>query len=709
MKALRKSLVFGASLSVLAHPALAQSAAEAELAARSANEESSEIVVTAQRREERLLDTPISIQVLNGEQLDRDNVRSVGEAVSRVGGVSVSEVQPGKTSIYIRGVVPGIGSPTAAFYQDEVPFSFVRYSFLPDAGAYDLARVEVLRGPQGTLYGANSLSGAVRVLSNDPDTSGIDFKGRIRGSRTEGGGDNLAGDAMANLVLVQDKLAVRMVGGYSDSTGFISSRVDGKQNINDGETENYRAKILWKPTANLTIIPGYIRSVIRNDNTQEALDDLSSPFASSLPDRRELDVASLTIKYDWPTLSLLSATGHIDYEAVGNREEMLGGDFRLPYLEADTLSAFSQEVRLVSALNGPWQWSSGVFYQKLEQATRQEIDLPGILVGTFRQNTASKSYAIFGEITRSFADNRLEVIGGLRYFHDRQKLEDLEDFDPNAILLPDQKATFKRTTGRLVLNYKPSRNSLYYASISTGFRSGAIQSPAVVRIDPTFAPVKPDSLISYELGSKGSLHNRLLNYDVAVYYTDWKDIQQSLTLPNQFTARVNSGRAKGIGVDAGISLDVTPNLSLYSSIGWNKLKISEAVFIFSTAAQQNLLLFPKGSRVNDSPEWTVNLGGNYRVASPLRGVHFAASADYSFGSSRQRRFLTGSAISVSESDPIDVLRARIGLEGKRWTLDVFGDNLLNEKGAVTPRSDTFGNTATRLRPRTIGLQLTAKY
>ena len=242
-------------------PALAQNAGDA--VADTAAAEDDEIVVTAQRREQRLLDTPVSIGVLSGATLERAGSRSVADALSQVGGVSLIERAPGNVQVTIRGVVadPAAGTSTTGYYLDEVPFSFITLSQLPDTSAYDLARVEVLRGPQGTLYGANALSGVVRVLGNDPDPDRLETNGRLRLSTTRDGSENYQGDLMLNVPLADGKVAIRGVVSYADLSGYIDSNLSGVRDINATKARNYRLKLLFRPVDALVQNEPFLHSV----------------------------------------------------------------------------------------------------------------------------------------------------------------------------------------------------------------------------------------------------------------------------------------------------------------------------------------------------------------------------------------------------------------------------------------------------------------
>lgn len=694
---------------------LSASLAHAEDAGNPASERKSarleEVIVTAQRgREEKLTETPISVGVLSGNELDQSSSRGIADVLNQVGGVSMTEIQPGRTDIVVRGVVPGIGTNTTAYYLDEVPFAFLRVSELPDSNAFDLARIEVLRGPQGTLYGANSLSGVVRVLTHDADLNDFEFKTRTRISDTEGAGQNYGADLAVNVPMIPGELAMRAVASYSDLSGFIDSTDSFStpsvphSGINDSTAQNYRFKLGWQPNDALRIRLSYARSDIENDAVSQGLDNLTTPFVFEASDVRVLDTYNLIAEYEWPSVSLLSSTGYIGYSVDTRPNLMLTSTLPLDYKYQLRLNSFTQEMRLLSHLQGPWQWSAGAFYSDSDQSTLQDAR-PNVipsLQGVFIQGAISESYAAFGEATRSFAEGKFDVTAGLRYFNDSSTIQDISSFNPAAILVPDQDSEFDQVTGRVVFAYKPQADSMYYASVSTGFRSGMVQAPEVVRVAPSFPSLDPDDLTNYEIGAKARVGDRF-TYETAVYYMDWSGIQQSLVLPIGFTARVNAGSASGIGVDASLAFEPGNGANLWVSAGWNDLQFDKDVFNFN--AGQNRLLFAEGTRLNDSPEWTGAVGGGYRTPA-FKDMEFVVSSSFAYSSKRLLRFLTGGVLRQTESDAMRVLKASVGFESARWSVDFYGDNLLNDDGAITAPDANVANTAVRQRPRTVGLQAT---
>lgn len=671
-----------------------------------------EVVVTAQRRTERLIETPLSIGVLSGADLDRGSSRGIADVLNQVGGVSLLESAPGSQTIAIRGVVAAAGTSTTAYYLDEVPFTQITVSQLPDANAFDLSRVEVLRGPQGTLYGASALSGVVRVLTNDAKLDDFEVKIRLRGSHTENGGGNYGADTAVNVPLIPGKLAIRAAAGYSELSGFVDSTVNGAQRINDSQLQSYRLKATYQATEDLSFKLGLSRSKIENGAPSASLEGFTTPFSENQADERVYDIYSLLTEYSWQTVSLLSSTSYLDYAPKSNWEILLGGTNFLTLVNRFGVHSFSQEFRLASRLSGTWQWSAGAIYKDTSESILQAPSgvWETVFVTPYLAKTDSESYATFGELTKSFAEGKFDVTAGARYFSDEHlNTQQSELFGlPNA---PDLPAKFHRTTGRMVLAYKPQTDRMFYGSVATGFRSGLNQPFGTVAQYPgVFSALKADSLLTYETGAKGTLLGGALTYDAAVYFMDWKDIQQTVTTQIGFLAYINGESASGPGFDGSVAYRVTDALTLEASVGWNGLELDEDV-IRQDANGNNLVFIPKGARPNSSPEWTGSIGARYTAPLPVADMRAVLSSNFSYRSSVSERFLLGNPTSVEsgESDDMNALQASIGLENDRWGVDLYGDNLLNDDGALQAANPVAATTAVRLRPRTIGMQVRFSY
>jgi iron complex outermembrane recepter protein len=669
-----------------------------------------EILVTAQRREERLQDVPISISVLGGVELDAFTGQGVAEALSAVPGVKMSQAyQGGAVQLSVRGVsnsdVISNSSSPVAYYIDSVPFGLVKSAIVPDINPYDLERVEVLRGPQGTLYGATALNGAVRVLTHDADLDEFQLKTRMSTSSTKDGGESYRGDLAINVPIITDKLAARAVVGYADMSGWIDNPV--KKDINDAQLRNVRIKINAQPTDKLSI--GLSAWRTSDDYGAAPTSDDHDFFPGSLPQASatDYDVFGLKIGYTFPGVSFSSMTSYIDYAHKDDVDfsyllDDFGGVFGLgAFLTELNSKVFAQEINLHSTSARAWRWSAGAFYRDGKDLFYQRW--PDVFPAPSDFDQSSKSYAVFGEVTRIFMDGMYELTGGLRYFEDEVSQNENTPFDGNTTrpLITDR-AKFHHVSPRVVLTWHPTDQTSLYSSYSEGFRSGYGQDPQAKITAPQFPPVDPDELRNYEVGVKSNLFNRRVSLDAAMYYMDWRGAQQNLCVEyadNCVFVAVNSESMSGMGVDLAVTTRPADGLKLGASGSWNDLGMDAPVISYGS------ILYNKGDRMNGSIEYTAGVFGSYEFALGASGLRGEFSTSGSYVSARPNQLLNGTEILEKPGD--ELLTAELGFaihSQRRWTALLYVDNLTNERASPV-RGNFLEWYSTRLRPRTIGLQL----
>lgn len=666
-----------------------------------------EVVVTAQKREERLQDVPISISVLSGDYLDKSN-DSVARMLNRIPGVisyvgnNDSRLGRSGGQVVVRGVASAAGAATTAYYLDSIPFGFLRNNYAPDPDAYDLDRLEVLRGPQGTLYGSSALNGVVRVLTKDPDLTSLGFKARALTSQTHLGGTNYRGDAALNIPIVEGKLAARMIVGHDFQSGWIDRPLD--DDANDLEKSTYRLKIKAVPMEGMSVdLFGWVS---RQDVGAPA-HGTTREFNSSVVDEPSLidyDAFGGTISYDFSAVSIKSMTSYIDYVNDSNFDYSPLNVINVLFSRGAS-KVFAEEINVSSLGDGPWRWTAGAMYRDSDESLYQ---FRQAYLAPTRSATTSESYAVFAEVTRALLDGRLELTGGLRYFEDRIVDTELSRFSvaggvPATGFPPPARSTFDNVSPRAVISWHPNKGSTLYASYSEGFRSGINQLPVTAASFPQIPPAGPDTLKNYEVGAKGGFMGGRITYDTSVYYIKWEDIQQALTV-NLGTfltsATVNAPAASGPGVDLALTMYATDGLTLGASVSWNDLTFDENT-ISGTS-----ILFPKDGRILSSPELTagVSLDYGFDIGTTTLSGRFSTSANYV----SERLSYQTSPTNFEEADEIVMARASFAIESRSgWTGSLFVDNLTDEEGYVpdrfSPRWDAW------IRPRTVGMQFEYSY
>lgn len=670
-----------------------------------------EVIVTAQKREERLQDVPISISVMSGEKFEHSSIEGIADALRRIPGVDAGpSIVGGATQLNVRGVGTDFGvfsgSSPVAYYVDSVPFGLVKSAVVPDSSAYDLERVEVLRGPQGTLYGATALNGAVRVLTHDADLDRFEFKARTGFSGTEEGEPSYGGDVAVNIPIIEDKLAVRLIAGHQFLGGWIDSPADN--NVNSTTSDNLRLKINAQPTEQLSVGVSYWRSRIESDAPSTGDLDDTTPLTGAQPLHTYFDSFGLKVGYDFSGFTLSSVSSFLTFDNSGVLD--FGGIALFTGLESEV---FAQEINLVSTGDGPWRWSLGAFYRDAEDTLIQDYSIPGIF--SIDYGDTSESAAVFGEVGRMLT-SELELTVGLRYFHDEVSnfQRKLDVGQAPGTPLQDIEETFTATTPRIVLTWEPSDTFTAYASYSEGFRSGFPQNVNVLLVAPTFPVVQPDTLRNYEIGAKGDSFGGLLTFDAALYYIDWEGVQQQRTvLFNNIgvTAPVNAGSASGLGIDLAVSVRPTEGLEIGGTLSWNDLTIDQDVLVAdSNGPGGQAVLFAAGDRLQRSPEFT---GGAFVDYSFPMGGGFEGVASFSanYTDSQPVNSLVNGIRIVQLGDTLLVSRGSftISPESDRWSAMLFVDNLSGEDGSppdgLTAGLGSGDVRRARLRPRTVGIQL----
>lgn len=720
----------------------------------SAQTQLDEVIVTAQKRAEALADVPLAVQAFSTAQLEQAGVRDLAELINFVPGASTGRtLTAGARSYQIRGVSSYYGDSTVGYYLDEAVFSVLNRNFAPVARTFDVERVEVLRGPQGTLYGQGAMGGTIRFITADPDLQQFRLRGDTGWSDTDGGDSNHFGELAVSVPLVRDRLALRAAASYEHLGGFAESPTfPGEKNV--GTAETYRAKLLAKPTDALTVKLMYQRVESSDDwGAQFAAADPPSFFPSTLQgapvfskNTTEYDLSTLFLSWDAGPVVVESATGYIDRSAAGNVPLNLGtGAPLLPGAPLPQLSTvgesdmLSSELRVISKSDGPFHWIAGAIYQDgksredvLVRATHLNFPppfppLPPTLMFRLRDESSlyeSQSYAVFGEISWDLMGGRLVPLLGLRYFEDDRSFH-TTTFNPpgppplaTAARVPRTfatDATFDSLNPRFNLSYELTDGTMLYLNVAKGFRSGTFNTqqavtaaiagqpagpggvpPAIVPIPDASLAVDPDEIWSYEVGTKASLLGGRLQLEAAVYYFDWTDMQLNFSVAQQQQLVANAGDATGKGLDYGLTwLTPLDGLRLQLTGNFNQTEFDE-VKNPSRFAGTGVV---QGRQVASVPEQTHTFAASYDRALSGEALGLSLYAGYSY-SSRQ-----GDTTYFLLGEPQQLLTLRAGLHGRHWAARLVGENLLDEKDPIQ-RS---GSGVMRTYPRTLGLELSVDF
>jgi iron complex outermembrane receptor protein len=521
-----------------------------------------EIVVTAEKRESTVDKTPISITAVSGKDLQDRGITDFSTLAGETPGVSMKTNGPGQTEFEMRGMSSSGGnSPTVGFYLDDVPLTAPAAAqngkVVIDPTLYDLNRVEVLRGPQGTLYGSSSMGGTIRLVSNQPNLTDYQGSAQVILSGTDGGGFNHGENAMVNLPLIDGVLAVRIVGSYASTSGWIDRIVAGDfpPATNNGATrgdvlaspviadykgsnaetmQGGRVAVTWKPTDRLTITPSVFWQLINQDGPSD-YDSVPGtlahyqPFDIAEPYSDTVTIDALNVNYRFDGFDLTSATSYWHRQSTmiqDNSENTpscpggfcitttsssyYGPDGTGPIyaLEVDPSDQYSEELRVASTSDGPWKWVGGGYFSRFESAWRLYENLPNPAsfgssttdMFDLDQPTVIKQEAAFGNLTYSVTD-QLHVTGGLRYYHYDSQLDMIfAGFgSPTGNATAVTQHVVQTNSGvnpAANISYDIDENTMVYASAAKGFRPGGGNQPLPSSGPSPIAPSMKAALIA---------------------------------------------------------------------------------------------------------------------------------------------------------------------------------------------------------------------
>jgi outer membrane receptor protein involved in Fe transport len=687
------------------------------------------IVVTANRRDETLQKVPMAVSALTYHDIQRQHLEDFADYAANVPGLDAISLAPGMTELSIRGIASGSQQPSASVgvYVDETPFGSssvfaIGSALTPDLDPADVERIEVLRGPQGTLYGAGALGGVIRFITIPPDTENYSGRLKVGGTSVDGGSNGFDVHGMVNLPLVKDKLAIRANVYDETDPGFVDDAGRGKMDVNESKVKGGRVSMLWTPTDKTSVrVTALAQNLAAEGSATVALDpDTLQPVYGDLQQRSAtLDgdafdahyrLYNVTVNTDFGSAKLMSSSSYSKLDAVINTDAtsllFLGPQANgQPYgtLERATVpqTKATQEFRLSSPKDQTVEWLGGVFWTRETGDNAQDIyasdyysgtPLPsplGIAIGGDLQPSTYEAWAAYGSITWHVTD-RFDVEAGLRYSHDKQHYTEvgyglLFGGIPPTVLL-DKRSSDSSTTFSLTPTFHINDNNMLYARIASGFLPGGpnIVPVGVPNVPATFSPTK---LTNYELGLKSTTPDDRLMVDLSAYYIDWTRIPLT-TFENNFTFLTSGGQAQSKGLEATISWIAAPGLKLSANASYNDATLTKDAPYPSNGK--------RGDPLPYAPRFTLGLSGDYDFALG-GGWHGYVGASYRYVDERSTDFafsypIPGLLPPLPSSPTIPAYHAidlRAGVNRGQWNIDAYVKNLTNQRGIV--QASTFQN------------------
>jgi len=720
------------------------------------------VTVTSRFREETVQDIGESINVISSDDIDAAGLVDFGSFATRIPGLDFSNGGPNRNVPRIRGISQAVflqdalsAQPLISSSINEIPINSPGFNQL-DVLLYDMNRVEVLKGPQGTRFGEGASGGAIRYFLNQPNLNEFEANAKITIRSTNNGGMGEDVSGTASFPILKDQLALRVTGFYRQDDGFIDNTLTGEEDTNDIETVGGRASLLFTPNERFTaelfgmFEEGEIGSEYFVTQGPSAVtpgliltsDDLV--IEQPEPDERSEDyhILGAKLRYEFDTFALESITGVFERESVRNAFDPAFTSF-LPFVgdpaplsivgdvilsQQASTESFSQEVRFISDYEGPFNFVVGGFYRDLEFRNLSDrfSDAAGLSGVTYDgsntfvltdETLTQEQKSVFVDASFDVTD-KIKLLGGVRYFQEQIDGETTDGFNaPVAafgLLTPPAPVPadveIESFLPRASIEYTPTDDILLYASYSKGARNGGINSPTTVGFFVSGGvPIEDvetfdkDEVSAYEVGMKSEWQDGRLILNVAGYYNEFNDIQTFFRDPILGSAAtLNGPSAEIFGAEVDVSYAATDWLDLFAKAGYTD---AEFVEDNDTNPFDGLAIgadpfdILNGDRLAYTPELSYNLGA--QIYWPVGAGQVVTRVDYS----HVGEFINN-VETQDELDGYERLDLRLGYEADNWSLTAFVENATDDVPvlAVSGLEGTSVGT-----PRVIGVTLGLNY
>ncbi|WP_177204067.1 TonB-dependent receptor [Sphingobium sp. AP50] len=732
--------------------------ANAQDVAATEQSQSGEIIVTAQKRGERLLDVPVPVTAIQSDDLRKQNLVKITDFATRIPGVSISGNNI--RAISIRGVnTGGATNPTTAITIDDVPVgSSGRLSLpFPDIDPSELSRIEVLRGPQGTLYGAASLGGLIKLVTLDPDSTKWSGRAEVGGSTISNGDEGWSLRGAINVPILKDRLALRVSGFHREDPAFMDNinPLVNEKDTNKSVTEGGRAALWFNPVDPLTINLSYLRQTVKTDNNAPTR---VTPFPTDYKPvlgyfvsdvgpavtKTKLELYQARINYDLGPATLTSVSAWSRFNSATSSDltttfpyvfnsvipgfpailpgSPAGSSVRLN--DGSQLRKFSEELRLASNGNDQVQYLVGLFYTKERSVADQNLqafDPSGSLLSELAHFPLPGSFeekAVFADITYRFTEQFDLQVGG-RYSKNQQT------FQQNQVILTNTVANaLFGVTGNGVVQtseddaftwlvtprYRFNEDMMVYARVASGYRPGGPNNN-VPGAPKTFGS---DTVVNYELGFKGRLLDRKFTVDASLFDIEWKDIQLQNTSPSNILFLTNGGKARSRGAEASVQFTPGSGWTISANSTYTDAELTENL-PGPALAGGSALLGTKGMSLPFVPKFASNLG--VEKSLPLgSGIELTLGANWNHVGKRNSPLRSSTAPMARRNSlfapAYDVVDLRANLSYGPWDLSFYVRNLGSERGvlSVDDRQGAVTTTnVTFINPQTIGALLAFRF
>lgn len=692
-----------------------------------AEDTGADIIVTASKRSERLKNVASAVTALSGQTLLQRGATKLEDYAATIPGFTVQNVAGAGAlnKMTIRGITTGIGgNPTVGFYVDDAPFGasggIASSALTPDLDPADIERIEILRGPQGTLYGAGSMGGLVKFVTKSPSTDGISGRVQAEIVSTDGGSTGYGLRGSVNIP-ISETVAIRVNGYSREDPGFIDDPVHNRSNVNTNKFAGGRASLLWKlDDATSVRLSATIQhqdydgtgTIDVNSRTFVPLaGDLQhsrAPGAESLDTTLKLYDARITHDFGWAELMSSSSWGRNRFSTNTDFSPRMAGILAAFFgvtgggrlLTVNNLSKFTQEFRLTSPSEGRVFWQAGLLYTSerafaaqgltpIDTTTGAVIPLPDILYTGI--DSTYREIAAFATVGYRFTD-RFDISVGGRISKNKQRAD-----QASTGILSSSPGGVSRSSDSSVTflvnpRYRISDSLMVYGRIASGYRPGGpnLDGP----------PFEPDTLVNYELGVKADLFDKALSVDLSAFLIDWKNLQLGLIGPDGLGYFGNAARAKSKGIEASGVLRPIRGLQIAGNITYLDAYLAETLTAPLTAVGA------RGDQLPSSPHWAGSLNADYDFDLGGDWGGFVG-ASWRYTGKRQGEFATIFSFGVPRPTlpSYDAIDLRAGIHYRQWALSAYAKNIADKRGYTGSFAQGNVTAVSLTQPRTFGLTL----
>lgn len=676
-----------------------------------------DLTVTTTRRPSLLSRTPASVSVAGGASLLSGRVESLQDLAPEFAGVTITNLGPGRNKVLVRGLSDGAFTgrteSTVGLYLDDVPITYNAPD--PDLRLVDIERVELMRGPQGPLYGVGSMGGVVRIVTKKPDLLTRSANVAVGGALTKSGAPSYSLDAMLNAPLVAGRLGLRGVVYTETAGGYVDDVALGVENANRTRRTGGRLALAGTISPNWQVALGLTRQALRSDDSQYAQGGEGGLQRANLvrePNGNTFTqaYASLDGESRWGRLRLSAAYLRHAFDARYDASNGL-----LLFGSLSPVGAFDQanrvriavaEAVLTSKAGPRLQWLGGVFGSLTSEHLHLDISATdgSTDVGLYLEDRNDRlgEIAVYGEVSYALT-RKLTLTAGLRGFNAWLRTDSLRS--QQAIFRPfEGSLNTQDVSPKAVLSWQATPSKLFYVQAAQGYRMAGFNTTG--RVNQQFNAeatgnqpnrrYRPDTLWSYEAGAKTSFADRRLELRAAAFYTDWRDVQSDQFLPSGLPYTANVGRAANLGFEGEAALRVSRAFNLRFSFLVNSPQLTERDTTYPARPNASLPAVPRYSAALIG-DWRREVSPGVDVVLYGRVAYVGASV------------LTFQEQASSQMGNYATARLAASLEGARWRVTAYVDNPADAEGDTFAFGDPFTQgrvrQSTPLRPLTVGLTL----